>query len=209
MNKIQKNIEDKKAPQGSFESIEKEPFRERLKSLLAGRSVNQAARDWGVNLSTLKNYFSRQGSTPRHEVLLKISSHEGVSVDWLLYGDLNESAHENPRPMPIDDTPLEGGLSRSALKIASLLDLLENEDIDALSKILALKGVETILYLLDEDNIALLRLDKVVKEKILGKQPKTEEVASQNYEKAKECGADNAERPAEESLASDNKRQAV
>lgn len=162
MNKMEKNVGKAKEREGSFKSSEKEPFNERLKSLLAGRSVNQAARDWGVNLSTLKNYFSRQGSTPRHEVLLRISSYEGVSVDWLLYGGSNEFMAKSSAEVPVTE-----GLSESALKIASMLDLLDEEDIEALSKMLMLKGVETVLYLLDESNIRLLQLPKDERHRLL------------------------------------------
>ena len=56
---------------------------------------------------------------------------------------------------------------------------------------LARKGIETILYLLDEDNIKLLKLDRVMKEKVLGLQPKTLEEAARLDEEARECGSDN------------------
>lgn len=47
MNKKEKHCK-KKEPVGFFKSNEKEPFNMRLKSLLAGRSINQAAKDWGM-----------------------------------------------------------------------------------------------------------------------------------------------------------------
>ena len=52
---------------------------------------------------------------------------------------------------------------------------------------LARKGIETILYLLDEDNIKLLKLDRVMKEKVLGLQPKTLEEAARLDEEARLC----------------------
>lgn len=200
---MKKNIQPIKQPQGSFEGEGKEPFSDRLKKLQNGRTVKQCAEDWDINLSTLKNYFSRPEAMPRFDVLSKISSTEGVSIEWLLG---NKDSFEDYKTESVPPKSTHGvWLSR----LTDMLDLLDEDDLEALTKQLTLKGLETILYLLDEDNIALLRLDKVVKEKILGKQTQTKEVANQNYEKAKECGADNAERPAEESLASDNKRQAV
>lgn len=200
---MKKNMQPIKQPQGSFEDYGKEPFSDKLKKLQNGRTVKQCAEDWGINLSTLKNYFSRPDATPRFDVLSKISSAEGVSIAWLL------GSEDSFEDLKADGAHSKGAHGVWLRRLTDMLDLLDEDDLEALTKQLTLKGLETILCLLDEDNIALLRLDKVVKEKILGKQPKTEEVASQNYEKAKECGADNAERPAEESLASDNKRQAV
>ncbi|WP_048795414.1 MULTISPECIES: hypothetical protein [Serratia] len=197
---MEKNVHSTKQPEGSFEVKRKEPFSDKLKKLQNGRTVRQCAEDWGINLSTLKNYFSRPDATPRFDVLSKISSTEGVSIEWLL-GD--EDSFEVVKS--------EGTLPKCARgvwrrRLTDMLDLLDEDDLEALTKQLTLKGLETILYLLDEDNIALLKLDKVVKEKILGKQPQTEAVANHNYEKAKECGADNEERADTESLASDKKR---
>ncbi|RLM52916.1 transcriptional regulator, partial [Halorubrum sp. Atlit-26R] len=48
-----------------------------------------------------------------------------------------------------------------------MLDLLDEEDIEALSKMLMLKGVETVLYLLDESNIRLLQLPKDERHRLL------------------------------------------
>lgn len=208
MDNAEKNVEDRKVPSCSFESKQKEPFSVRLKSLLAGRSINKAAKDWGVNVSTLKNYFSRQSSTPRHEVLLKISRCEGVSVDWLLYGDLIKLKEESI--IKVQDTVCqEGELSESVLKLASMLDLLDKKEIEALFKVLVLKGVETALYLLDDDNIKLLKLDRVIKDKLLGKHyPEDDEQAALNDAKARECGFDNEGEEASVNLT-DRRKQAV
>lgn len=55
---------------------------------------------------------------------------------------------------------------------------------------MARKGVETILYLLDEDNIDLMRMDPVVKEKILGRQPDPAKETSLDAQKKRERDAD-------------------
>ncbi|EMM5104262.1 hypothetical protein WAT02_002266 [Serratia marcescens] len=159
---MEKNQAATKEPLGSFESSGKEPFSARLSVLLKGRSINQAARDWGVNLSTLKNYFSRQSSTPRHEVLSKISASENVPIEWLLYGGSIESSEH-----VMQGAKLTNGLSESVQKIAAMLELLNQTEKDALVRTLMLKGVESVLYLLDEGNLRLLQLPQVVKDQIL------------------------------------------
>lgn len=207
MKKIEKNATSTKERDGSFVDVGKEPFNVRLKSLLGGRSVYQASKDWGVNLSTLKNYFSRQGSTPRHEVLARISKCEDVSVEWLLYGNSIKSRKTALIESEFKATIETTNLSPSALKLASILDVLDDEDIDNLTKMLTRKGAETILYLLNEDNINLLRLDTVVKEKILGKQPKTPQEADLNAQKARECDSVDERELAAGSLVSDSRKR--
>lgn len=155
---MEKNIDVLKVPKGSFEEQRKEPFVEKLKSLRNGRTVKQCSDDWGVKLSTLKNYFARPDSQPRFDVLSKISNHEGVSIEWLMG---NEDSFEPSVGHCSDRVWLQ--------RLTEMLSMLEEEELEALAKQLTMKGLETILYLLDEDNIRLLRLDTVVKEKILGK----------------------------------------
>lgn len=244
MKKTERNQKDLKEPCGSFECEGKEPFQERLLSLLAGRSKYQAAKDWGVNLSTLKNYFSRQGSIPRHEVLAKISQAEGVSIDWLIGGQ-GITAADQPKLLTCDsDTnyisarlaylssqyitsthaakawgisneKLKGlcdgsleidsdlllkiaeieGISWEWLKlgvgetppykskaspkkkevistdvdrnITSLLSTFSESEKEALFKMLARKGIETLLYLLDDINIDILQKDRKDKVRML------------------------------------------
>lgn len=52
-------------------------------------------------------------------------------------------------------------------KIAAMLELLNQTEKDALVRTLMLKGVESVLYLLDEGNLRLLQLPQVVKDQIL------------------------------------------
>lgn len=49
-------------------------------------------------------------------------------------------------------------LSNSALKLALIIDMLDKKDIEAFSKMLVLKGAETVLHLLDPENQTLLEL---------------------------------------------------
>lgn len=244
MKKLEKKPQDSKEHYGSFECGSKEPFQERLLSLLGGRSKYQAAKDWGVNLSTLKNYFSRQGSIPRHEVLAKISQAEGVSIDWLIGGqditaadqpklltcgsDTNyistrlaylssqyiTSAHaanawgiSNDKLKGLCDGSLEidsdlllkiaeiEGISWEWLKLGigetppyksktspkkkdviptevdrnltSLFSTFSASEKEALFKMLARKGIETLLYLLDDVNIDILQRDRKDKIRML------------------------------------------
>lgn len=197
---MEKNESTTKQPQGSFESSRKEPFSDKLKKLQNGRTVKQCAEDWGINLSTLKNYFSRPDATPRFDVLSKISSTEGVSIEWLLG---NEDSFEVARPRKPFPQYARGVWHR---RLTDMLDLLDEDDLEALTKQLTLKGLETILYLLDEDNIKLLRMDRVMKEKVLGLQPKTLEEAARLDKEAKECGSDNSGETAPQSLASNHKQ---
>lgn len=186
-----------KALRGSFDAKTKEPFSFRLRQLLKGRTVKQAADDWDVNLSTVKNYFSRPDSNPRYDVLSKISNKEGVSIEWLL-GE-NDSFEQKREAQMI---PSRGWRDR----LIEMLDLLSDAELEAITKQLTLKGVETILYLLDDDNIKLLQLDYIIKEKILGMQPKTQSETALNHEKARECGLDSKNEAGEEILTSNRKR---
>ncbi|OFC61512.1 hypothetical protein [Candidatus Erwinia dacicola] len=196
---MQKNVGVSKERKGSFESNGKEPFSERLKTLMHGRNIKQCADDWDIKLSTLKNYFSRLEARPRYEVLSKISNKEKVSIEWLLNGvGSNEPSSQQK------NTPNAKILWLN--RLTEMLELLSDEDVEALTRQLTLKGVETILYLLDDDNIKLLRLDRVMKEKVLGLQPRTPEEVARDDEEARECGPDTEGETLPQSLASNSKR---
>lgn len=190
--------------QGAFHEQRKEPVIDRIAQLtLRYPSRSAAARAWGININTLNSYFKqgKDSPTPRDNLLLSIARHEGVSVEWLRDGGpleiTTEVKHEKHEEKDISGD----GLSQ-------MLSFLTTDERMKLTAMLARKGVETILYLLDEDNIELLKLDKVVKEKFLAKHLPTKAMAELNYEQAKECGTDNEEHTYAESLAS-NKKQAV
>ncbi|MBE4268392.1 hypothetical protein HJ073_03030 [Vibrio parahaemolyticus] len=69
------NFEDKK---GSIT--------ERLNSLLKGRSLRTAAKDWGIPLSTVTAYVSK-GSVPSADKAYQIANAENVTVEWLVTGN--------------------------------------------------------------------------------------------------------------------------
>lgn len=57
-------------------------MKERLASLLRGRSIRSAADDWGLPFSTVRNWLSR-GSIPPLDTAAKVAKIEGISLDWL------------------------------------------------------------------------------------------------------------------------------
>ena len=151
-----------KKPQRAFDERRKEPVIQRIFQLIEKRysSRSEAANAWGMNINTLSNYYKRadQEPMPRSQQLKKIAEHEKVSLEWLLTG-------EGDGP----EEPERTNMSNTDLKLMSMLTFLTDEEKRKLIEVLGRKGVETALYLLDEDNIALMRLDKVVKEKVLWK----------------------------------------
>lgn len=74
-----------------------------------------------------------------------------------------------------------------------MLSVLDEDECQQLVAFFTRKGMETLLYLLDEDNIKLMQLDAIVKEKILGKQSNAAREAAQNAERARECDPDSQE----------------
>ncbi|EOS95580.1 hypothetical protein LU631_04750 [Erwinia tracheiphila] len=91
------------------------------------------------------------------------------------------------------------------LKLPALFGTLSSDEKQALFEVLARKGIETALYLLDEDNVKLLKMDPVVKEKIVGIQHRTPEDMAHDDAEARECGADNPGEALPQSLASNKK----
>ncbi|MFC7508434.1 hypothetical protein [Pantoea stewartii] len=186
----------RKERQRSFAVEAKEPVIDRI-SRLAMRysSRSAAARAWGININTLNSYFKNDAEPPmpRDNLLTRIASCEGVSLEWLKYGE--------------GESPVEKPKTRTGDLLSQMLDFLSPDERQQLAVTLGRKGIETVLYLLDENNIRLMQLDNVVKEKILGIQPRTPEEAARADDKARECGADNSKQTPADSLASE-KRQA-
>lgn len=122
----------------------------------------------------------------------------GVTYEYRMPAKTHENCVDEAQPMAYRPAIEELSALLSALSDAELNDLLIT---------IKRKGVETLLYLLDERNIRLLALDDVVKEKYLGIQPKTPDDVASATDEARECGADNSEQTTSDSLAS-VKRQA-
>lgn len=142
-----------KEPRGVFVKQSKEPVVERIASLVKRYpSRSAAARAWGVNINTLKSYFRKDGCTPepRENLLARIAENEGVSFEWLKDGD-GESPITPKKPKRPSGAAEEDRLSE-------MLSFLTHEERDTLTTVLARKGVETVLCLLEEDIHRLLHL---------------------------------------------------
>lgn len=183
---------------GSLPVQSKEPVIERITQLVRKHpSRSAAARAWGVNINTLNSYYKKEVDPPmpRENLLSRIAEREGVSLDWLINGTT-----ESPK------TPIKSSLGDNRDSLVEMLGFLTNTEREQLTAMLARKGVETILYLLDEDNIRLLKLDRVVKEKILGIQPRNLAGSELNDAQARECDSDNFREDGNKSLASNHKQ---
>lgn len=192
---MEKNVSNEKQHEGSFDSNDKEPFANKLKMLMRGRTVRRCSEDWGINLSTLKNYFSRPDAKPRYEVLSKISNVEGVSVEWLL-GEKDSFESKNKRcGITVEERQWHKRLSE-------MLFLLGENELEALTKQLTMKGLVTILYLLNDDNIRLLQLPSVLKEQILTAHQANSAEALNN----KVCASPEAEKSTQLGLTSKHKK---
>ncbi|HDH0767794.1 TPA: hypothetical protein PIP00_002099 [Klebsiella pneumoniae] len=163
-----KEPNQRKIPEGTFQTGQKEPVIARIAELV-GRypSRRQAAQAWGINYSTLQNYFKRADDqpTPRKGVLEAIALHEGVSVEWLLTG-IGDEARERTHGKAHNEFSVNA-TNNDLTKISELLKLLRSDEVAMLANIMGRKGAEIVLYLLDEGNIKLLQLPQVVKDQIL------------------------------------------
>lgn len=149
-----------KEPKGAFQPEGKEPVIDRLTQLVrryASRSA--AARAWGISVNTLNSYYktSVEPPMPRENLLANIAAHEGVSLEWLKTGNTNGS--------PKSPAIIKGGDTQDEL--SRMLSFLTQDEREQLTMTLARKGVETVLYLLDEKNIKLLQCNDTEKEKFL------------------------------------------
>lgn len=128
----------------------KEPIVERMAYLIRRYpSRSAAARAWGININTLQSYF-KKGNTPepRESILVRIAESEGVSLEWLKTG--------NGNPPKIQKTQSDLGQGD---QLTEMLSFLTSEEREALTNMLARKGVETVLRLLDKETQELLQLE--------------------------------------------------
>lgn len=164
----EKKKDEAKETVGAFGLIDKEPVIERIFKLVERYpSRNAAARAWKINENTLKNYYRRQDNQPlpREHQLMKIAKGEGVSLEWLLTGKgIGPDDTENTPFAPIG-THMSFDVSDDPL--ISMLSFLTLQERKQLTEVLARKGVETILCLLDDTNLRLMKLDLADKIKAL------------------------------------------
>jgi len=64
--------------------VENQDFVERLKHAFEGATMAVVAKRLGIPHATVRNYYN--GRLPAPEVLIKIASTTGVSLNWLLLG---------------------------------------------------------------------------------------------------------------------------
>lgn len=149
-----------KEPGSSFTKEKKEPVIDRVFQLVERYpSRSAAARAWGININTLKNYYTRRDiePIPRKSQLIKIAQTENVSLDWLLHGannhtniNVSEITKDNNKMDAIHNEEEEVTLKTTTNKLTELLSLLDDNEMDRLYEILVRKGVDTILQLLFE-----------------------------------------------------------
>ncbi|MFN1148658.1 hypothetical protein [Serratia liquefaciens] len=153
-----------------------------------------------MNINTLKSYFRKDGNipVPRDNLLARIAASEGTSLEWLKYGEGESPVEQQNQPISPESPKQPSGGDA----LSQILVFLTTDERRQLATMLARKGIETILYLLDEDNIKLLRLDRVMKEKILGIQPRTPEEVARADDEARVCDADNSRETHPGSVAS-------
>ncbi|ECC3214353.1 XRE family transcriptional regulator [Salmonella enterica subsp. diarizonae] len=143
-------------PSVSIGDNQRETVIERLHQLVKDRPLRNVAKAWGIPRSTLNNYFYR-GSTPKLEVLKRISEQEGVAVEWLISGgDSVEPERNQPPCKPL--SPGDGKAERNIQAIVNALEGLDEDEQERLSRLVKRKGAEFLAQLLDEENICLLQL---------------------------------------------------
>ncbi|ECJ8609050.1 bacteriophage CI repressor [Salmonella enterica] len=147
----------------SLSDKQRETFLERLKELVRGRPLQQAADEWNVPKSTINNYFYR-GSNPRTEVIKRIAQKENVSAQWLLggeesrpKGDQKETVAISPSQQPSQAKDTACPCDAGGQVLLALWEALEPKEKTRLNKLLLRKGAEFLTLLLDEDNLNLLQ----------------------------------------------------
>lgn len=128
-------------PDDQYESLA-----DRLRLLIGNRSTRAAAKSWRLSYSTLNNYLNR-GTEPSLSIAAKIAELEGVSVEWLAWGDrptqpiplsLEQNVASYQTQSPVTSDPLQFTWSL----IFSSLDQSEQE---SLLKLIHKEGVKGIL----------------------------------------------------------------
>ncbi|HBE9179089.1 TPA: hypothetical protein KNH08_001965 [Serratia fonticola] len=163
-----------KVPERSFTDEAKEPVINRVFQLVDRYpSRSQAARAWGMNVSTLQNYYKRKdiAPTPRKAHLLKIAEQEGVSLEWLLTGQ-GKPLHQENKKNEMTDSQSSKSASKTNTskvdeKILEMLSFLSFDEKEKIVEVLVRKGVEIVLCLLDDNNIKLLQLPGEEKERLM------------------------------------------
>ncbi|MGL5798994.1 MAG: helix-turn-helix domain-containing protein [Plesiomonas sp.] len=160
-----KEREMQKIHDGFIPNDRKKPVIQRIAELVDNHpSRRQAAQAWGINYSTLQNYFKRadQEPIPRRAVLEKIAKYENVAVEWLLTG-INTARLDGVSSFEAQNESSDVTLTR----LIELLSLLNPKERDSLVRLFSLKGIESVLSLLDATNFQFLQLPTQEKERLM------------------------------------------
>lgn len=128
----------------------KESLRDRLSILIGNRSVRAAAKDWGLSVSTLNNYITK-GTEPGFNVMTIIANKEHVSLDWIANGKELEKPQPQPQPQQLDDDATIQGIN-------AVLRALDENERNQLYRLIARKGADFLVNLLNSDNQQLMGL---------------------------------------------------
>lgn len=125
---------------------QKESLADRLRFLIGSRSTRAAAKSWRLSYSTLNNYLNR-GTEPSLSIAAKIAELEGVSVDWLAYGE-NPT---QPFPMSLEQNVADYQTHSSAtgdplqFTWSLVFNSLDRSEQESLLKLIHKEGVNGIL----------------------------------------------------------------
>lgn len=150
-------------------------FAERLREITEVKGIRGLCKETGISYGAMQKYLAGTAA-PKLDSLLAIADATGADMNWLIKGDKVQPATKQQQ------------LDASIDFIINALSMLEASEKQVLAKILAKKGVDIILHLLNEDNIALLQLPDLVKANIIETHirpnpPKGEELSPQEGKK--------------------------
>lgn len=95
-----------------FESNRKRSISKRLIQLSENRTIRETAKIWGVSTATVSLYL-KKGGMPSIDKALAIANREGVSLDWLAYGE--EPLITNSDLVPITKYDIKASASGASL----------------------------------------------------------------------------------------------
>ncbi|MFT4464020.1 MAG: helix-turn-helix domain-containing protein [Sodalis sp. (in: enterobacteria)] len=162
----------KKTSSFSFVEDGKENIQARLKQLIGGWSLRQAAIAWGLPYSTLNNYFEKC-ARPGVNVVAKICQVENVSIEWLVFGTQPE------QPASTLDEPLQ--------RLTAILTSLESEELKSLTKLLGRKGADVLVRLLEDGSLDLLNLTSYRREAALMLENMSDKEVREILRELKQC----------------------
>lgn len=129
---------ERKTSELDIDGVGKTSIADRLRELIGGRSVRQAANDWGLSFSTLNNYLTR-GTEPSLNVAIKIANVERVSVEWIATGN------DGPVASASVLASSNASVSNGEYLWKAVYDSLSSDEREALIKLIHRKGIEGIL----------------------------------------------------------------